>query len=159
VHRSRDRRRAAELEGHILAAVGRRVPGYAEVGHREVVGRERGILLEAEGRAHGTRRVVVEGEHRMRRAAGEGDRSLVEMGIGLAAAEHQEVHHMAVEDREAVDSLGEDQVVHREEAVHMRHKAALWSSQQSPRSSQFAVREQVTHGSGDIDKTWGDVLK
>jgi hypothetical protein len=128
VRRSRDRRRAVGLEGHIHAAVGRKVPGHAEAGHMEVVGRERGI-----------RRGVAEREHRsVRPAAGEGGRSLVEAGTGLAEEHPEEdpgAHRMAVEGREAVGSLEEDQAVHREEVVRMRRKAALWSSQQSPRSS------------------------
>lgn len=82
--------------------------------------------MEVAGRGRGTRLRVAEREHRsMRPAAGDGGRSLVEAGTGLAVEEHPGAHRMAVGDREAVGSPGEDQVVHRVEVVRMRRKAAL----------------------------------
>lgn len=124
VRRSRDHRGEAGLEElHILAAGDRRGPDW-EARHKEVVERERGNRLGVAGREHRS----------MRSAAGEGGRNLVEADIG-PVEERLGEHHIAVEGREAVDSPEEDRSVRRGEVVRMRRKAALWSSQSSPRSS------------------------
>lgn len=86
----------------------------------EAVGRERGILLEAEGRARGNRGVAGRELRSMRPAAVVGDRNLVEADIG--PEERLGEHRIVVGDREAVDS---PEVVRREAVVHMRRKAAL----------------------------------
>jgi hypothetical protein len=85
-----------------------------------VVERERGILLEAEGRARGNRGVAGKVLRSMRPAAVVGDHNLVEADIG--PEERLEEHRIVVGGREAV---GSPEAVRREAVVHMRRKAAL----------------------------------